>query len=257
MFDLNVWLSALPPMLLAATFVWGISLAQRNVTIVDTLWSVLFVIAAWTYARHVESGNPRTVLVLALVTLWSLRLAIYLGWRSHGKPEDRRYVAIRKRNEPNFAFKSLYRVFGIQALLAWLISLPLLGAALGTKPLELLDDIGAALVFVGVFFETVGDWQLTRFKADPANAGQVMDRGLWRYTRHPNYFGDFCVWWGFFLIALSAGAWWSFIGPLLMSILLLRVSGVTLLEKDIAERRPGYAEYVRRTNAFFPGPPRT
>jgi len=243
-------------MLLAATVVWMISVAQRNVTIVDTLWSLLFAIAAWTYASHVESGNPRTGLVLALVTLWSLRLALYLGWRSHGQPEDRRYAAIRKRNEPNFAFKSLYRVFGVQAVLAWLISLPLLGATLGTKPLTWVDDIGAALVLLGIFFETVGDWQLTRFKADPANAGRVMDRGLWRYTRHPNYFGDFCVWWGFFLIALSAGAWWSFIGPLLMSVLLLRVSGVTLLEKDIAERRPGYSEYVRRTNAFFPGPPR-
>jgi steroid 5-alpha reductase family enzyme len=100
----------------------------------------------------------------------------------------------------------------------------------------------------------VGDWQLARFKADPANAGQVMDRGLWRHTRHPNYFGDFCVWWGLYLLALSAGAWWSIVGPLIMSFLLLRFSGVRLLERDIGERRPAYAEYVRRTNAFFPGP---
>jgi len=109
---------------------------------------------------------------------------------------------------------------------------------------------------VGLVFEAGGDWQLARFKRDPANAGRVMDRGLWRYTRHPNYFGDFCVWWGFFLIALAGGAWWSVAGPLIMSFLLLRFSGVTLLEKDIGERRPAYAEYVRRTNAFFPGRPR-
>jgi hypothetical protein len=125
-----------------------------------------------------------------------------------------------------------------------------------TAPLGLLDYAGVALWFIGFFFEAVGDWQLTQFKRNPANVGKVMDHGLWRYTRHPNYFGDFAIWWGFYLIALAAGAWWSFIGPLLMTGLLLKVSGVALLEKDIGERRPGYADYIRRTNAFFPGPPK-
>jgi steroid 5-alpha reductase family enzyme len=146
-------------------------------------------------------------------------------------------------------------VFGMQALLAWVISLPLLGGIAGEPhPLGVLDALGVALWLVGWTFESVGDWQLARFKRDPANAGRVMDRGLWRFTRHPNYFGDFCVWWGFYAIALAAGAWWSIVGPMIMSVLLWRVSGVALLERHIGKRRPEYAEYVRRTNAFFPGP---
>jgi len=148
--------------------------------------------------------------------------------------------------------KSLYLVFGLQALLAWIISLPLLGAILSSNGLSALDFAGAALWLAGMAFEAGGDWQLARFKADPANRAKVMDRGLWRYTRHPNYFGDFCVWWGFGFMALGGGAWWSLIGPALMAFLLMRVSGVTLLEKDIGERRPHYVEYMRRTSAFFP-----
>jgi steroid 5-alpha reductase family enzyme len=136
------------------------------------------------------------------------------------------------------------------------ISIPLLAAINSTTPLGWLDAIGAALWLVGMVFEAGGDWQLLRFRRNPANQGRVLDSGLWRYTRHPNYFGDFCVWWGLFLIALAAGGWWSVAGPLLMSFLLLEVSGVALLEKDIGERRPAYRDYVRRTNAFFPGPPR-
>jgi steroid 5-alpha reductase family enzyme len=193
-------------------------------------------------------------LLFVLVLIWSLRLAIYITARNWGHAEDRRYQAIRARNQPNFTISSVYRVFVFQAVLAWVISLPLLGAVTGDRPYGLLDQLGLLLWAVGFTFEAVGDWQLARFKRDPANAGKVMDRGFWRYTRHPNYFGDFCVWWGFYLIALSAGAWWSVIGPILMSVLLLRVSGVTLLEQDIGERRPAYADYVRRTNAFFPGP---
>jgi steroid 5-alpha reductase family enzyme len=133
---------------------------------------------------------------------------------------------------------------------------PLVGAIAGEAPLGALDVLGVSLWAVGLFFEAVGDWQLARFKRDPANDGRVMDRGLWRSTRHPNYFGDFCVWWGLYLVALAAGAWWSIAGPLIMSFLLLRFSGVRLLERDIGERRPAYAEYARRTNAFFPGPRR-
>ena len=141
------------------------------------------------------------------------------------------------------------------ATITWVISLPLLGAFASNQPLGLLDYAGLSLWIVGFVFEAGGDWQLSRFKKDPANAGKVMDRGLWRYTRHPNYFGEFCIWWGFYLIALSAGAWWSVAGALLISFLLLKVSGVALLEKDIGNRRPLYADYVLKTNAFFPGPP--
>ena len=252
----DLWLAALPFLLGAAALTWIVSVVKRNVTIVDTLWSLLFVIAAAVYVAPAEAPTPRAWLVLCLVSLWGVRLAAYLAWRNRGHEEDRRYQAIRRRNEPNFALKSLWLVFGFQAVLAWVISLPLAGAVASDTPLGLLDWLGLALWAVGVFFEAVGDWQLARFKADPANAGRVMDTGLWRYTRHPNYFGDFCVWWGFYLLALSAGAWWSIVGPLIMSFLLLRFSGVRLLERDIGERRPAYAEYVRRTNAFFPWPRR-
>jgi steroid 5-alpha reductase family enzyme len=269
-FDLSVYLSGLVVLAGAAFLTWVPSVFLRNVAIVDGLWSLMFLFAAATYwytapgfdaptgGLHEPAPGivERRELVLALVGVWALRLSVYITARNWGHGEDRRYQAIRARNDPGFTFKSLYLVFLFQALLAWVISLPLLGAILGVRPLGWLDYAGVALWVVGMVFEAGGDWQLARFKADPANRGKVMDRGLWRYTRHPNYFGDFCVWWGFYLIAVSAGAWWTLPGPLLMSVLLMRVSGVTLLEKDIGERRPAYADYVRRTNAFFPGPPR-
>jgi steroid 5-alpha reductase family enzyme len=250
----SLWLSALPVLLAAAALTWLVSVAKRNVTIVDTLWPLLFVFATAVYVGLQPLPAARAWLVLALVTLWGLRLAAYLAWRNAGHEEDRRYQAIRRRNEPNFALKSLWLIFGFQAVLAWVISLPLAGAVAGDAALGWLDWFGVTLFAVGLYFESVGDLQLARFKADPANTGRVMDRGLWRWTRHPNYFGDFCVWWGFYLLALAAGAWWSVVGPAIMSVLLLRYSGVRLLERDIGERRPAYAEYVRRTNAFFPGP---
>jgi steroid 5-alpha reductase family enzyme len=254
MFDLSAYVHGLTVVIGAAVLTWLLSLYLRNVAIVDTLWSVLFALLAWTYALGQTQWELRAAWVLLLVTLWALRLSIHITRRNWGHPEDRRYRAIRARNEPHFALKSLYLVFILQALLAWVISLPVLGAIASREPPAALDYVGGALWLVGFVFEAGGDWQLARFKATPGNDGKVMDRGFWSLTRHPNYFGDFCVWWGLYLIALSAGAWWSLPGPLLMSVLLLRVSGVALLEKDIGERRPQYGEYVRRTNAFFPGP---
>jgi steroid 5-alpha reductase family enzyme len=200
---------------------------------------------------------PEDLVVTALVLAWALRLSLYLLWRNWSAEEDRRYRAIRRRNEPGFAGKSLYLVFGLQGVLAWLISAPLFAAFQQEISWPVLHVAGIALVLFGIAFESVADGQLARFKAAPANAGRVMDRGLWRYTRHPNYFGECCVWWGFWLIAAAAGGAWTVFAPLLMTVLLLRVSGVTLLEKDIGERRPAYADYVRRTNAFLPGPRRT
>ena len=255
MFEFIDYVSALPWMLGFAVLGWLVSLVRRNVDVVDSLWSLMFLLALLVYAGF----PPETVrgrLLLVLVAIWALRLSIYITARNWGHGEDRRYQEIRARNEPGFAFSSVYRVFGFQALLAWVISLPLHGAVGSETPFGWLDYLGVALWLVGFSFEAGGDWQLARFKRDPANAGKVMDRGFWRYTRHPNYFGDFAQWWAFYLIALAGGAWWSFIGPLLMSVLLLRVSGVKLLERDIGERRPAYAEYIRRTNAFFPGPPK-
>jgi steroid 5-alpha reductase family enzyme len=256
MFELSPFLIALALLVAAATALWLVSIPLKNVAIVDSLWSLMFLMAAGVYAATVSAAGPRTTLIVVLVAIWALRLAGYITIRNLGHGEDRRYQAIRARNEPNFAFKSLYLVFWFQALLASIVSLPLLGAVASAAPLGWLDYAGVSLWIVGFVFEAGGDWQLARFKADPANAGKVMDRGLWRYTRHPNYFGDFSIWWGFFLIALSAGAWWSIVGPLIMSTLLMKVSGVGLLEKDIGERRPKYADYIRRTNAFFPWLPK-
>lgn len=256
MFDLNLWLIGLPYIWMLAVITWSISVVKQDVSIVDSAWSLLFLAAALAYAIGHDQSMPRTALVLALVTLWALRLSLHILVRSWGEPEDRRYQAIRARNQPGFAWKSLYLVFLLQGILAWIISLPLLAALSNSAALGWLDALGVALWLTGFVFESIADWQLTRFKADPKNRGRVLDTGLWRTTRHPNYFGEFLVWWGFFLIAVSAGGTWSIVAPILMSILLLRVSGVTLLEQDIAERRPAYRDYMASTNAFFPGPRR-
>jgi steroid 5-alpha reductase family enzyme len=257
MFSMTAYLLGLGVALLAAICTWTLSLYKRNVSIVDSLWSLMFILMACVYAVGVpRSLAPRAILVLTLVLIWGLRLSIHITWRNWGHGEDPRYQVIRARNEPNFAWKSLYLVFVLQALLAWIISLPLLGSLLSDRAFGPIDVAGVLLWLLGIVFEGVGDWQLARFKADPANKGRVMDRGLWRYTRHPNYFGDFCVWWGFYAFAVAAGAWWAMAGPLLMSLLLMRVSGVTLLEKHIGERRPEYAGYAARTRVFFPGPPK-
>ena len=255
-FNFDVWLSALPVLLFAATFTWLLSLPLRNVSIVDSLWSLMLFAAGVMYALGSDPRAPRFALVLWPLAIWAVRLSFYITLRSVGKGEDRRYQAIRVRNEPRFALKSLYLVFWLQALLAWIISLPLLGAFSSNEPLGILDYVGLGLWITGFVFEAGGDWQLARFKRNPANADAVMNRGFWRFTRHPNYFGEFCLWWGFAAMAISAGAWWSLPGPALLTVLLLRVSGVRLLERDIGNRRPRYADYVLKTNAFFPGPTR-
>jgi len=256
MFELGSFVSGFAVILTLACACWCLSVLKRDVSIVDSLWPLLFLAAAVTYALTQPQAGPRTALVLSIVSLWALRLSGYLTWRNWGEPEDRRYQTIRCHNEPHFALKSLYLIFGLQGALAWIISLPLLAAIAAADEVNMLDYAGVALWAVGVGFESIADWQLARFKRVPTNHGRVMDQGLWRYTRHPNYFGDCCTWWGFYLIALAAGGWWAFVGPLLMSFLLLRVSGVALLERDIAERRPAYRDYMLRTNAFFPGAPK-
>jgi steroid 5-alpha reductase family enzyme len=255
-FDYHLWLSVLPVLVVAATLTWLLSLPLRNVAIVDSLWSLMLSAAGVIYGLGADPRAPRLAFELWLLVIWAARLSFYITARSIGKGEDHRYQAIRARNQPRFALKSLYLVFWLQAGLAWIISLPLLGAFAGNAPIGWLDYAGMLLWLIGMIFEAGGDWQLARFKRDPANQGRVLDRGLWRYTRHPNYFGEFCIWWGFYLIALAAGAWWSIPAPLIMTFMLLRVSGVSLLERDIGKRRPQYADYVLKTNAFFPGPAR-
>jgi steroid 5-alpha reductase family enzyme len=255
-FDLTVYLLGLASLLGLGLVGWLVSLKKHDVSIVDSLWSLMFLLVALVY--FLASGSPAgmALAVLVMTALWAVRLAAYITWRNWGEGEDRRYQAIRARNQPGFEYKSLYLVFWLQGAIAWVISLPLLAAIFGATTWGPLAWLGLAVWAVGMFFEAVGDWQLARFKADPANRGKVLDSGLWRYTRHPNYFGNALIWWGFFLIAAAAGGWWTIVSPLLMTLLLLKVSGVSLLEQDIGERRPGYREYVARTNAFIPGPPR-
>ena len=256
MLDIPAFIWSGASLLVVAVVFWLISLARNDVSIVDSLWSLMFLLVAVVYAVTSGNSGPRGMLVPVLVAIWALRLSFYITWRNHGQPEDYRYQEIRANNEPGFRFKSLYIVFVLQALLAWVISLPLAAAITGESAIGLLDYVGCALFVIGLFFEAVGDLQLSRFRKDPANAGKVLDKGLWHYTRHPNYFGNFTLWWGFYLVAFSAGAWWTIVSPLLMTFLLLKVSGVALLEKDISGRRPQYQQYIRRTNAFFPGLPR-
>lgn len=247
---------ALLAILAVAVASWIVSVFRNDVSFVDSLWSLFFLIAAVVFANLSLPLGARGMLVVALVTLWSIRLSIYITVRNWGEPEDYRYQEIRENNEPGFTFTSLFIVFGLQGALASIVALSLLPAISNDAPLGALDIAALLLFIVGFIFEAGGDYQLSKFKSRDDSSGKVLDTGLWKYTRHPNYFGDFCIWWAFYLFALSAGAWWTIISPILMSVLLLKVSGVAMLEKTISDRRPQYAEYVRRTNAFFPGPRR-
>ncbi|MDX1403877.1 MAG: DUF1295 domain-containing protein [Woeseiaceae bacterium] len=252
-----VYLDALVLIVAVAVAGWLVSLYKDDVSFVDSLWSLFFLGAALLFAVDAETLSARGWLVLSLVAIWAVRLSAYITARNWGEEEDYRYQKIRENNQPGFALKSFYIVFGLQGLLAWIICLPLLSAITSTAALSWIDLAAALLWLVGFVFEAGGDYQLWRFKRDQANSGRVLDSGLWRYTRHPNYFGDFCIWWAFYLFAVAAGGWWSIVSPILMSFLLLKVSGVAMLEKTITDRRPEYAEYISRTNAFFPGPRRT
>jgi steroid 5-alpha reductase family enzyme len=244
--------------LLVAT--WLPSVALRDVSIVDVAWGLGFVVVAWVAFALGDGDAARRWLLAVLVTVWGLRLAGYIARRKLRHPgEDPRYGEWRKTWGSRFWLVSLGNVFLLQAVLVWVVSLPVQASSGRDGGLGVLDWAGVALWAVGLFFEAVGDAQMARFKAGRAAraAGPaVMDRGLWRYTRHPNYFGDFCVWWGIGLIALSAGAWWSLIGPAVVTLLLTRVSGKDHLERSMSSR-PGYAEYVRRTSGFVPRPPRS
>jgi steroid 5-alpha reductase family enzyme len=239
--------------------VWLISLVLRDASIVDIAWGAGFVVVAWTAFVVADGTEARRWLMALMVSAWGLRLSGYLAWRNLGKGEDYRYQAMRRHWGSRFPIVSLFTVFLLQGVLMFVVSLPVQIAQIsgGPESLTWVDFVGLGIFAVGLTFEAVGDWQLARFKSDPANQGKVMDRGLWRYTRHPNYFGDFVVWWGLFIVAMARPELaWTAIGPIVMSILLLRVSGVTLLERNLKRRRPGYEEYIRRTSSFFPLPPK-
>ncbi len=256
----SIWLPGLAAACGLLVLVWLASVARRDASMIDIFWGPGFAVVAWVYAALADGWGPRRFLVPVLVSLWGLRLGAHILWRSRGKDEDYRYQEMRTKQGPQFWWVSLFTVFLFQGLLLWLISVPLLLAIRSPLPATWTGyDYAALFLFViGLLFESVGDLQLTRFRSDPGNRGKVLRTGLWRYTRHPNYFGDAVVWWSFFMLALGTpDSRWTIYSPLMMTFLLLKVSGVGLLEKKLNRTRPEYADYVARTNAFVPWFPRS
>ena len=242
------------------TVVWLISIPLRDVSIIDVVWGLGFVVIGWVCFAVGHGNHDRRLLLAGLVSVWGLRLASHIGRRNLGKGEDRRYAAMREREGDRFRLTSFYRVFLVQAVAMWIVSLPLQagGSIGGSRGIGAVDVVGIALWVIGFAFESIGDLQLDRFKADPSSRGKVMDRGLWRYTRHPNYFGDATLWWGLGVIGAGAGlaALWGLAGSALDTFTLTRVSGKPMLERDIEARRPGYRAYIERTSGFVPLPPK-
>jgi steroid 5-alpha reductase family enzyme len=251
----QIYLHGFLIIMILMTFLWVVSVIIRNVSIVDLFWGLGFVLTGGFYFLKTEGMESRKILLLILVFIWGVRLSAYLTWRNIGKGEDFRYREFRKKyGENRYWWISFFQTFLLQGVLMWLISLPLLGAQYfgQDKPPGILDFAGVIFWLVGFTFEAGGDFQLARFRAEPANKGKVMDKGFWRYTRHPNYFGDASVWCGFGLICLYAGRYLPVIGSLLMTLLIIKVSGVALLEKSLNEQKPRYKEYIERTSAFLP-----
>jgi steroid 5-alpha reductase family enzyme len=237
------------------TVLWIVSVILKNASIVDPFWGLGFVVAAVYYYFNSSGDALRKGVVLVLVCIWGLRLFIYLFWRNYGKPEDYRYVQFRKDYGPHrYWWVSFFQVFVLQGILLWIISSPLLASQYygADHPFGWLDEIALVVWLIGFAFEAGGDYQLTKFKNNPAYKGKVLNTGFWRYTRHPNYFGDACVWWGFALFSVAAGSYLPVLGSVLMTFLLVKVSGVSLLEKTLKSTKPGYESYIRNTNSFFP-----
>ena len=235
------------------TFVVALKVGRHSV--VDTAWGIGIALAALAaFLTSFGHGDPtRRALLLAASAVWGLRLAAYVGRRNHGKPEDPRYADMLRGKTNLYALRMVYL---LQAAILWLATVPVQLGMLERSPAGPLAVIGTVLFVAGFAFESVGDWQLARFKAS-AGPGQIMDRGLWRYTRHPNYFGDFCMWWGLF--GISVGSWHelpALVGPLLMSFILIRGTGARMTDRRMTASRPRYADYVTRTSGFIPRPPK-
>ena len=237
------------------TLLWLLSVVIKDASIIDIFWGVGFVVLAWLYRYLLKNESDKSLIFCILVSIWGLRLGLYLASRNLGKGEDYRYQAWRKQYGDNFWWISYFRVFLLQGFLMWIIAAPLLIIQTTTE-LTWLDVLGIILWTIGFAFEAVGDWQLSNFKKNIDNKGKVLDTGLWKYTRHPNYFGDTVVWWGFFCFALSVGGWWTVFSPILMTFLLMKVSGVVMLEKTLVITKPQYKDYINRTSSFFPMPPK-
>jgi steroid 5-alpha reductase family enzyme len=238
--------------------IWFIVAVVKNRNdVADIAWGGGFIFAALTAYIMQGINETRAILVLMLVITWGMRLMLHIGIRNRGKPEDHRYKAWREEWGSTYLVRSFLQVFLLQGFLLLVISLPVTMAITHNgPPLAVLDGIGFCLWLLGFLFEAIGDFQLLQFKKDPANKGRIMNIGLWRYTRHPNYFGEVTLWWGMFLICLAVpGSLWTVAGPLTITWLILRVSGTPLLEKRYVEN-PEYAEYIKRTSSFFPLPPK-
>jgi steroid 5-alpha reductase family enzyme len=237
------------------TLLWLWSVLIKNVSIVDIFWGFGFVVVNAFYVYNLEDIEPRNLLLLILVSLWGLRLTIYLAIRNIGKGEDYRYQQFRKDyGENRYWWFSYFQVFLLQGALILIVSLPLFGVHFSDASGELfwLDYIAMIIWVIGFSFEAGGDYQLYRFKKNPENKGKVLNTGFWRYTRHPNYFGDSAVWWSYALFSIAAGGYWQIIGAVIMTLLIIKVSGVAMLEKTLKNSKPKYKEYIENTNSFFP-----
>ncbi len=252
---IDVFLPGLVIVMGIMTLVWVVSTIIKNVSIVDYFWGTGFIVLAFYYLFNTQGWSVRQWIVTALVTAWGLRLTLYLLWRNHGKGEDFRYRQFREKyGVHRYWWISFFQTFLLQGVLMWIISAPLLGAQFypGYNRFRFMDGLGILVWLIGIIFEAGGDFQLARFKSNPANRGKILDTGLWKYTRHPNYFGDACVWWGYGLISIAGGSFIPFYGSLLMTLLIIRVSGVFLLERSLVETKEQYKDYTKRTSAFFP-----
>ena len=241
--------------LVLVTLLWVWSVFIKNVSIVDIFWGFGFVVVNAFYAFMSEDLNARKILILTLVSIWGLRLTIYLAIRNIGKGEDFRYQEFRRNYGPKrYWWFSFFQVFLLQGVLIMIVSLPLLGINSSTSngDLNILDYIGILVWLVGFTFEAGGDYQLARFKSNSKNKGKVLNTGFWKYTRHPNYFGDSAVWWAYGIFSIAAGSYWQIIGSIIMTLLIIKISGVSLLEKTLKDTKPQYRDYIKRTNSFFP-----
>ena len=252
---LQIYIQAFFVIMIMMTILWFVSVIIKNTSIVDIFWGFGFVVISVFYFLNTDGNSLRKIIILSLTAIWGLRLSSYIAWRNMGKGEDFRYRNFRKHyGEHRYWWVSFFQVFLLQGTLLWLISAPLLGAQYFGRETDpgILDYAGMVIWLIGFTFEAGGDFQLAVFKADPSNKGKVLEKGFWRYTRHPNYFGDAAVWWGYALFCLAAGSFIPVAGSILMTALIIKVSGVALLERSLKEQKPQYREYIRKTSAFLP-----
>lgn len=249
---MNEFLAAILVIFASANVGFAVSLIKKRNDVADIFWGIGFIVVAWTLFIFSQSFNFRSLIVNLLVTIWGLRLAFHISLRNHGKGEDFRYKAWRESWGKTFYWRSYLQVFILQGLFLFLISLPIIFVNTRIAELSLFDILGLIIWLIGFFFEAVGDYQLLQFTKNPANKGKIIQTGLWKYTRHPNYFGEVVLWWGIFCFALSVPfGFLTIISPITITFLILYVSGIPMLEKKY-ENNPEFAEYKKRTSAFFP-----